>query len=270
MKHFETVDLLRDSDELDGSSGHLPHRQRGAAARIAVELCQDHAGERQRVAKHARRVDRVLPLHRVDDEQRFDRLRRGVHVGDLAHHRLVDREPTRRIDDYDVVVVLARPVDRRVGDGNRFFAQRRRKEIHAHLLRQCLQLKYRGGPVNVDGDEEDFFLLQLERASELRRRRRLACALQSGEQENGGRLRRKVERRGAGAHQRRELAMDDADQRLARCQRTDDFLADRFCLDGGDEVLDDRQRDIRLEERQANFAQRLGDIGIGEARLATQ
>ena len=47
-----------------------------------------------------RRVDRVLALHRVDDEQRLDRLHRGVQRGDLAHHRVVDREPARGVDDH--------------------------------------------------------------------------------------------------------------------------------------------------------------------------
>ena len=68
------VELLADADELDRLAGDVPHRQRRAAARIAVELGQDDARERQRVAEGARGVDRVLTGHGVDDEQRFDRL----------------------------------------------------------------------------------------------------------------------------------------------------------------------------------------------------
>ena len=64
--------------------------------------------------------------------------------------------------------------------------------------------------------------------------------------------------------------MDDADQRLPRRQRPHDFLADRLFLHRGDEVLDDRQRDVGLEQREADFAQRVGDVDVGEARLAAQ
>ena len=38
----------------------------------------------------------------------------------------------------------------------------------------------------------------------------------------------------------------------------------------GDERLDDRQRDVGLEQRQAHFAQRVLDVGVGEARFAAQ
>ena len=52
--------------------------------------------------------------------------------------------------------------------------------------------------------------------------------------------------------------MDDADQRLPRRQRSDDLLADSaLSLTRGDEILDDRQRDVGLEQREADFAQRV-------------
>ena len=64
--------------------------------------------------------------------------------------------------------------------------------------------------------------------------------------------------------------MDDADQRLPRRQRADHFLADRLVPDRGDEVLDDRQRDVGLEQREPDLAQRVLDVGVGEACLAAQ
>ena len=73
-----------------------------------------------------RGVDRVLALHRVDDEQRLDRLQRRVQLGDLVHHRLVDGEAAGGVDDQHVVVVAlraqssarARDVDRLLADGS--------------------------------------------------------------------------------------------------------------------------------------------------------
>lgn len=71
------------------------------------------------------------------------------------------------------------------------------------------------------------------------------------------------------AHEPRELAMNDADQRLPRTQGADDF-ADRFLLDRGDQRLDRRQGDIGLEQGQTNFAQSTGDIVLGKARFTAQ
>ena len=100
--------------------------------------------------------------------------------------------------------------------------------------------------------------------------RGLARALQAREQDHRRRLHGEIERRGRAAHQRGELAMDDADQRLTRRQRADDLLADGLLLDRGDEVLDDRQRDVGFEQREAHLAQRVLDVGVGEPRFAAQ
>jgi uncharacterized protein YbjT (DUF2867 family) len=60
------------------------HRQRRAAARVAVQLGQHDAGQRQRLLEGLGGVDRVLALHGVDDEQGLDRVQRGVQVLDLG------------------------------------------------------------------------------------------------------------------------------------------------------------------------------------------
>ena len=79
-----------------------------------------------------------------------------------------------------------------------------------------------------------------------------------------------IERRRRAAHQRGELALDDADQRLSGRQRADDVLPTAFSRTRGDEILDDRQRDVGLEQRHAHFAQRVLDVGVGEPRFAAQ
>ena len=64
--------------------------------------------------------------------------------------------------------------------------------------------------------------------------------------------------------------MDHADQRLPRRQRADDIGADSLVANRGDEILDDRQRDVGLEQREAHFAQRILDVGVGQPRFAAQ
>ena len=67
-----------------------------------------------------------------------------------------------------------------------------------------------------------------------------------------------------------ELAMNDADQCLPRRQRSHDLLADCLIFDDGDEIADHRQRDVGFEQRKTHFAERVLNIGVGEACLAAQ
>ncbi len=64
--------------------------------------------------------------------------------------------------------------------------------------------------------------------------------------------------------------MNHAHQRLARRQRADDVRADGLGAHGGDEVLDDRERDVGFEQREAHLAQRVLDVFVGQPRLAAQ
>ena len=62
--------------------------------------------------------------------------------------------------------------------------------------------------------------------------------------------------------------MHYADERLARRQAADHFLAERLGAHRVDEMLDHRQRHVGLEQRHAHLAQRVLDVRLGEARLA--
>ena len=64
--------------------------------------------------------------------------------------------------------------------------------------------------------------------------------------------------------------MQDADQGLARAQAGADFGAERPRADGVDEALDDRQRHVRLEQRDPHLAQRGGDVVFGEPAAPAQ
>ncbi len=64
--------------------------------------------------------------------------------------------------------------------------------------------------------------------------------------------------------------MDDTDQRLSWREATEHLLSDRLVPDPGDENFHHRKRDIGLQQRDADVAQRVLDIGLGQARLAAQ
>ena len=165
----------------------------------------------------------------------------------------------------------ARERECRPRDRHRLLADGRRKKIRADLPRQRLQLLDRGRTINVGRYQQNFLLvLALDEARELRRRRRLARSLQTGQQNHRRRLRCEIERRARAAHQCGELAVNDPDQRLTRRQRADHLLALRLVADRRDEILDDRQRDVGFEKREAHFAERVGNVRVGEARFAAQ
>ena len=92
--------------------------------------------------------------------------------------------------------------------------------------------------------------------------------MQAGHQDHRRRLGGEVDVGDAFAHRRGELAVDDADQRLARRERAHHLGAERLVLDAGDEVAHHRQRDVGLEQGHAHFAQHVLDVVFGDAGLA--
>jgi hypothetical protein len=181
------------------------HTDSAAPPRVAVELGKHDAGERQRLSKRLRGVDRVLTLHRVDHEQRLDGFRRRVQLRDLAHHRVVDGEAPGGVDDDDIHVVLARPVERGCRDVERLLTCVGGEELGADLRGERLQLRDRRRPVDVAAHQEHlFFLLVAKDASELGGAGRLPGALQAREQDHRRWRGRKVERRSGASHERRE------------------------------------------------------------------
>jgi len=66
------------------------------------------------------------------------------------------------------------------------------------------------------------------------------------------------------------MVVDDLDHHLARRHRADDVLADRLLAHRGDKVAHHRQRDIGLQQRDADFTHRGGDIVLAERAAAAQ
>ena len=70
---LERVHLLAEADEADRPAGDRPHRQRRAAAAVAVHAGQQHAGDADLAVELLGDVDRVLAGQAVDDQQRLVR-----------------------------------------------------------------------------------------------------------------------------------------------------------------------------------------------------
>ena len=139
---------------------------------------------------------------------------------------------------------------------------------HLDLLAELLELVDRGGALQVGGDEARLAALLAQVQRELAGGRRLARALQAGEQDD-----RELPERETGlalAHQLRQLVVDDLHDLLAGRQALEDLLAERPLADGGDEVAHDREVDVRLEQREADLAHRTRDRLLVELALLAQ
>src|SRR5690606_11530352 len=107
-ERFELVCSFSDTLEDDGGSGDFTYIEGGAAARVAVELREDDAGEAQFIVEAPRGTYGVLTDHRVDDEQDIVRTHGFVDRPELIHERSIDRQATCGIVDDDVVACLHR------------------------------------------------------------------------------------------------------------------------------------------------------------------
>ena len=124
------------------------------------------------------------------------------------------------------------------------------------LLAQHGQLLGGRRAVDVAGHEHRGAPLGAEVPRQLGAAGGLAGALQAGHQHDRGRLGRERQGDVGLAHQRRQLLADDLHDLLVRGQRVHHLGALGARGDGGRELLDHGQADVRLEQRQADRAHR--------------
>src|SRR5918995_5162244 len=99
MEILELVELLADRGELDRLPGHGLDGEGRTTARVAVELRQDDAVERDPSVESVGNGDCFLTSHRVEHEQDVRRLRGVPDSGELLHQSLVDVEAPGRVED---------------------------------------------------------------------------------------------------------------------------------------------------------------------------
>ena len=77
--------------------------------------------------------------------------------------------------------------------------------------------------------------------------------------------------RGGGAAEGGDQGViDDFDDHLAGGDGAQHFRADRFLADFGDEILDDGQGHVGIQQGQADFPQRIGDVGFAQRAAAAE
>ena len=74
VEFLQRVEFFAGADQLDRLVGDRAHRQRGAAAAVAVDAGEHDAGQADALVEGARQIDRVLAGERVGDQQHLVRI----------------------------------------------------------------------------------------------------------------------------------------------------------------------------------------------------
>ena len=141
---------------------------------------------------------------------------------------------------------------------------------HAGPLADHLQLGDRVRPLQVGGDEQRRVALLLEPQRQLARERGLTGTLQAGQHDHGRRVLGEPQPPRLAAEDRDELLVHDLDDLLRGVQRLRHLRARGAFLDPRDELPHHGQRDVRLEQGDANLAGGRVNVGLGQPSLAAQ
>ena len=272
MEILQRIELLAGAGQLDRRAGDRAHGKGGTAAGIPVHPRHHNAGHAQRLVERLGGVHRVLAGHRIDHQQRFRRVGGVADFLHLRHQRFVDRQAPGGIEDHDVEHFAARRVHRAPGDLNRRLEGNDLQAGHACPFGELLQLQLRGRALGIQAGQQHLLALPvLQPQRQLAGGGGLAGALQTGHQDGHRRHGIQVDLDRTGAAKRLDQrVVDDLDDLLARRDRAQNLGADRAFAHLGDEIAHHFQRDVSLQERQANLAQRLGNIGLAQRASAAQ
>ncbi len=269
LEGFQRVHLLAEADETDRLARHRAHRERRAAAPVAVHPCEDDAADPDLGVELLGHLDSDLACQPVDDKKRLARVDDIAHVLDLFHQHFVDLKPARRVEHVDIIAAEAGLLLGALGDLDRRFALHDGERVNADLGTENFELVHRGRAVDIERGHEDFLALAvLEALGELACRGCLAAALKADHQDRCGGI---VDLELAGvflaAQRFDERVMDDLDDLLAGGDRLGDSLARGLLLHLLDELARDGQRNVRLQKRDAHLAQGRLHIFFGKCTL---
>ncbi len=241
---FEAVNLLAHAEELDRHARHRAHGDGRAAARVAVHLGQDQAGQAKLLVEAVGDAHRFLAGHRVGHQQNFVRrgpLFDGQHFG---HHHRVNLQTSGSVQDDDAVTDLAGVLD---GFGAQVGGHVRPAEHrHVNLRAESLQLFCRRRSVGVGGHEQRPVPLSPQPAGQLGGHRRLARALQAHQHDHSRRLAAQIQLARL-AQRDDQFFVNDLDHLLAGVQGPRHFGANRALAHSRQKFFDNREVNVGFE-----------------------
>ena len=119
VKNIQTIQFFADTDKLDWLSGNVADRQGCTTTRITIGLGQYDASQWQCIGKGFCSVGGILPGHRIDNKQGFDRRNCSMQGLDFLHHRFVDRQTTGGVDNQNINITFASVINGGTGNIDR-------------------------------------------------------------------------------------------------------------------------------------------------------
>ena len=227
-----------------------------AAARVAIHLGEDDAGDAKAFVELVGRFDGVLARHGVGDEEDLDGVKLLFELLQLSHQIVVDVEAAGGVDQQNVAAGLRAFAARGAGQVERLrFSGRAFIDWQTDVARDHLQLLARGRPVDIHRYHHGAMAVLREPARELAGGGGLTRALQADDHEDAGRLVGEAQARFVAAQNLDQLFLNDLDHLLRRRKGAEHFLAHGLDLDVLDELLDYFEIDVGFEQRHADFAQ---------------
>jgi len=262
--------LFADADVFDRLACRSIDGERGTAAGVTIHFGEDDAGDVQGVVEPFGDADGVLSGHPVGDEENFGRPQCFLEARQLLHHRFVDLETSRGIDDDDAIAFALGLFDPRLRDADDVGRRAIGIDRNVELFTKRFELIDGGGAVDVGGDKacRAPFLFELER--QLRRGRRLSRPLQPDQHHHGGGDGREFEPFAPFAEHGGELFVDDFDELLRGRDRLELRDPDRLRLDPFEEFAREPEAHVGFEEDAADFAEPFFNISFGEHPASAQ
>ena len=189
---------------------------------------------------------------------------------DFSHQGFVYGQATGRVHQQHIYKVAARVIQGGPGNVGGFLVRRAGKPLCTSLGGDGFKLLNGRRAVHVTRHREHFFLAFFNQVlGQLGRGGGFTSTLQARHQNHGRWLRRQIQVADPFAHGGGQLFIDDAHQGLARGEGAQHLLPQCFFFDPRHKVAHHGQGHVGLEQRHSDFAQHVGHIGLGDARLPT-
>ena len=191
-ERLERVVFFADADEFHGRAGDFADGKRRAAARVAIEFGEDHAGDAEALVKFAGGAHGVLPDHGVGDEQNFRGIELALEHGELVHQLVVNVQAAGGIDQNHVAGGKLCFADGAAHDFERLVGAGAGPDGSAGGFGDLRELFAGGGAIDVGGNDDGAVAVLGEPFAELAGGGGFAGALQAADQPDRRRARRKL------------------------------------------------------------------------------
>jgi hypothetical protein len=274
---LERIELLAGADQLDRLAGDRAHRQRGAAAAVAVDAGEHDAGKPDAFVERACEIDRVLAGEGVCNEQHLVRIGRLFDLRRLVHHLIVERGAAGCVEQHDVIAAEFGGLDSATGNLRRCLALHHRQRVDLCVTAEHRELLHRRRPAHVERSHQHLAALTVgETPGDFCGGRGFARALQADHHDGDWRCGVKVDALATAlgtdltvaAQSGDQLVVHDLHDHLSGRDGFHHLDADGLFLHAFGEGARHVERDIGFQQRPANLAQRGIDIGFAERATA--